>query len=121
MDGMTEILSQFVGMGCVPVVVAFTALVKRWGILGDKFLPVISVAWGIVLNMLIVWALPALEITYPVAIVVGLIAGITATGLYTYGKDHDSTAMPTVTTATETGPTGITTTTTSTPPSSLVE
>ena len=83
-------LNAFVGLGGVPIIQALVALVKRmFPKLSGQYLPGVSVAWGIVLNLAIVW--PLMGVPLKDTIIVGIVAGLVASGLYQTGKDWVAT------------------------------
>jgi uncharacterized protein YqfA (UPF0365 family) len=72
--------------GAVPFIVAFTQLFKTF-IKDDKWIPLISIGIGITLATLAGWALGNSTPTeYVTSLFNGLVAGLTASGIYSGGK-----------------------------------
>ena len=71
-----------IGLAGVPIVVALTQLVKPF-VSDTRFYPLISVAWGLVINLLAAWVLTTFDkAEVATAVILGLLAGLSAGGLY---------------------------------------
>lgn len=76
--------NAFVGMGGIPLIQALTALVKTmWQRLPNKYIPGVSIAWGITLNIVL---MQLTHVPYWQAVLVGVVAGLFASGLYRGAK-----------------------------------
>ncbi len=78
-------LSIIFGMAGAPVITALTELVKRtFPSLSSRYFPLISVVIGICLNLGIA---AALAVDLRLAAVTGILAGLAASGLYSWVKN----------------------------------
>ena len=77
-------LVQLVGLAGVPVIVGLVQVLKRaWPELRGRWVPLLSLGLGLALN---VWAGWYVGLALPEALAVGLVAGLSASGLYSQGK-----------------------------------
>ena len=73
-------LKELYGLGGIPFVVALTSVIKAtFPGLSDRFWPAVSLAWGVVLNVVLAYIL---DTRYEAAVIVGLLTGLAASGLY---------------------------------------
>ncbi len=89
-----ELVQAVIGLAGAPLVAALTELVKRsWPELEARWWPLVAVLWGLALN--IGWAAVELYarmteqspvVVYAVALILGLMAGLSASGLYSGNK-----------------------------------
>ena len=71
-----------IGLAGVPIVVALTQLIKPF-ITDTRIYPLISVAWGLALNLSAAWMLtPFAKGDIGASVVLGVLAGLSASGLY---------------------------------------
>ncbi len=75
-------LSDFIGLAGIPLIVALVQVAKSW-VSEDRYYPVLAVAMGLILNLGIAQARGA---DLPTAMMMGLVAGLAASGLYSQGK-----------------------------------
>jgi len=75
---MTE-LRELAGLLGVPVVIALVKATEMVLLLSRRWLPVVAIIWGIVLNLALAYILAT---PYPSAVVWGAIAGLAAVGLF---------------------------------------
>jgi predicted RND superfamily exporter protein len=71
-------LASYVFLGSIPIIVALVQVFKVW-ILDSRFYPMLSIVFGLIFNIGIAWRL-GIDLTS--AIVMGIIAGMSAAGLY---------------------------------------
>jgi hypothetical protein len=77
--------SALLGLAGVPVTTALTELVKRaFPELPARFVPLVALAFSLALN---VGLAPRLGVDVTTALVMGLVAGLAASGLYSAGKE----------------------------------
>lgn len=77
---MTIELKDLYGLAGIPVVMALTQVAKAW-VVDRRFYPVISVLFGILLNVALGWIL---QTNLVAAVIVGLVTGLSASGAYSY-------------------------------------
>ena len=75
-------LSDFVGLAAVPVVVGLVEVCKRW-ISDDRWYPIIALAFAVIINVAIAYQTAG---DYLLAVLLGVVAGLAASGLYSGGK-----------------------------------
>lgn len=75
-------LTEFVGLAAVPVIIGLVEVFKRW-IADDRYYPLIALALGIIINVAIAYQTAG---DYLLAVLVGIVAGLAASGLYSGGK-----------------------------------
>ncbi len=75
-------LSDFVGLACVPVLIGLVEVCKRW-IADDRWYAPIAIALGVIINCAIAYQTAA---DYLLAVLIGVVAGLAASGLYSSGK-----------------------------------
>jgi hypothetical protein len=75
-------LTEFVGLAAVPVIIGLVEVFKRW-IADDRYYPLIGLALGIIINVAIAYQTAG---DYLLAVLVGIVAGLAASGLYSGGK-----------------------------------
>lgn len=81
---MPEGIKDLIGIAGAPFVVALTQLVKAtFPELKARWFPSIAVLWGIILNVVLSFIL---NTDKPTAIVIGVLTGLIAAGLYGAGK-----------------------------------
>lgn len=77
-------INDFVGLGSIPIIVALVELIKQmFPSLDKRFWPGIAIAWGLLINLALAYILVT---DYRIAVVMGIIAGLSASGLYSGGK-----------------------------------
>ncbi len=77
-------LIDLVGLAGVPLVLALVELTKKtlpW--LEERWYPLVSIAWAEVLNIALAYMLMS---DVRVAVLLGLVAGLAASGLYSGGR-----------------------------------
>ncbi len=75
-------INLVVGMAGVPFILALTQMVKRF-VADERYYPIISIVWGIVINVGIIWGFTlATRQDIVVAIFTGVVAGLAAAGMY---------------------------------------
>jgi hypothetical protein len=74
--------SDFIGLAAVPVIIGLVEVCKRW-IADDRWYPIIALVFGIGINLAIAYET---QTDYLLATLVGLVAGLAASGLYSGGK-----------------------------------
>lgn len=78
-------IKLLMGAGGIPLVVALTQVVKPF-IPDDKFYPIVSIVWGILLNIALVFAIPSDAAStvnpYLVSVILGVSTGLAGSGLY---------------------------------------
>jgi hypothetical protein len=80
-------LNAFVGLGGIPLIQALVAVVKTmFPKIPSQYFPGVSIAWGVILNVAIVW--PVMGSDLRSVVIVGIVAGIAASGLYQWGVDR---------------------------------
>lgn len=80
-------LSQWVGLSGIPLIQALVALVKTTiPALPARYYPGVSIALGVALNEALAYLMQA---DYRTAAVVGVVAGLAASGLFTFGKAQE--------------------------------
>jgi len=80
-------IRDFVGIGGVPLVQALVALVKTsFPGLSARYYPSVSVVFGVVVNLALAYLL---ESDYRIAVVVGVVTGLVASGLFDYAKQKE--------------------------------
>ncbi len=86
----TEILKNLAGFSGVQIVQAAVEMTK--GMLGDKlpgrFVPGVAILWAVIWNVVLAFVLGN---DWRVAPAVGFVIGLTAAGLYQYGKTQELT------------------------------
>ena len=81
-------LKSLIGIGGVPFVIGLVELVKRtFPSLPARFYPAIAVLWGIILNVTLA---AILTLDYGTQVVIGVVAGLGAAGLFGYGKQQEA-------------------------------
>jgi hypothetical protein len=72
-------LSDFVGLLGVPVIVALVEVLKPW--LSKEITPIVAIVIGILINLVVAWRSPP---TFDpiLAVLLGIVAGLAASGLY---------------------------------------
>lgn len=80
-------LAQWAGLGGIPLIQALVALVKTTipG-LPARYYPGVSIVFGVALNEVLAYLIQA---DYRTAAVVGVVAGLAASGLFTFGKAQE--------------------------------
>ncbi len=77
-------IQDWVGLSGIPLIQALVALVKTtMPSLAASYYPSISIAWGVALNLLLAYLLQS---DLRIAAVVGLVAGLAASGLFAIAK-----------------------------------
>lgn len=77
-------IKDFVGLAGAPVVQALTEVVKvAFPDMPARWYPSISVAWGVVFNVALSLIIKS---DVPVAVIIGVVTGLLASGLFTWGK-----------------------------------
>jgi predicted histidine transporter YuiF (NhaC family) len=66
----------------VPIIVALTEVIKRFGV-DKKYYPVLNIIFGILVAYFFI---PSGKGNVPVSILIGIIIGLSASGLYSSGK-----------------------------------
>lgn len=85
-------IKDFVGLGGIPLVQALVALTKTsLPELPARYYPGISIAWGVTFNIALAWLLRA---DLRVSVVVGVVVGLAASGLFQYAKDQSQKLTP---------------------------
>lgn len=74
--------NSFIGLAGVPLIVALVQVAKAW-VKDERYYPLASLALGLAINLGLALAR---EGDLPTAILVGLIAGLAASGLYSQAK-----------------------------------
>lgn len=74
--------SQYFGLASVPVIVALVAFVRQVGVPAN-WAPLAALALGIVWNVALV---PLVQVDYYPAVLLGVLSGLSACGLYDVGK-----------------------------------
>lgn len=77
-----EFISSIVALGGVPLILGLVQLFKPF-IKDTRFYPLIAVAFGLIINLIVGWAL---GIDWVPAIFNGIVAGLAAGGLYSAGS-----------------------------------
>lgn len=75
-------IREFYGLAGLPVVVALTQATKR-RVTDARWWPLISLAWAVALNLLLALAL---HTDLATAVVVGIVVGLAAAGLWDVGR-----------------------------------
>ena len=75
-------LSDFVGLAAVPVIIGLVEIVKRW-IADDRWYPLIALVLGMAINAAIAYQTAG---NYLLAVLIGVVAGLAASGLYSGQK-----------------------------------
>ena len=75
-------LTDFVGLASVPVLIGLVEVCKRW-IDDDRYYPLIALALGIIINLAIAYRTGT---DYTLAVLVGVVAGLASSGLYSGQK-----------------------------------
>jgi len=75
-------LSDFVGLACVPVLIGLVEVCKRW-IADDRWYAPIAIALGVIINCAIAYQAGT---DYLLAVLIGVVAGLAASGLYSGSK-----------------------------------
>ena len=75
-------LTDFVGLAAVPVIIGLVEIVKRW-IADDRWYPLIALLLGVAINAAIAYQTGT---DYLLAVLIGIVAGLAASGLYSSGK-----------------------------------
>lgn len=88
------LVQAVIGLAGAPFVAALTELIKRsWPELEARWWPLVAILWGLLLN--VGWAAVELYarmteqsavVVYAVAVILGLMAGLSASGLYSGNK-----------------------------------
>jgi len=80
-----ELLKALVGLGGVPFIVGLTEVFKPF-FLDKRVYPVLSIFWGLAINLGIAWGLGwSSRMEVVAAILTGVLAGLAACGLYSTG------------------------------------
>jgi len=85
-------LTSLVGLAGVPVVSALTAWVKTTmgNKLPDAYYPSVSIVWGVVLNVVLA---VLLFTDWRASVIVGVVTGLAASGLYATAKHNDRISL----------------------------
>lgn len=75
-------LRDVIGLAGVPLIAALVQVAKAW-IKEERYYPLLALAMGLALNVGVALALGG---NLPTALVLGLVAGLAASGLYSQGK-----------------------------------
>ncbi|MDP2726561.1 MAG: hypothetical protein Q8P59_03365 [Dehalococcoidia bacterium] len=75
-------LGDVIGLAGVPFIAALVQVAKAW-VAEDRYYPLLALAVGLILNIGIALARSG---DLPTAVVLGLVAGLAASGLYSGGK-----------------------------------
>ncbi len=75
-------LLDVIGLAGVPLIAALVQIAKSW-VSDERYYPVIALAVGLTLNLGIAYARQS---DLPTAVLLGLVAGLAASGLYSQGK-----------------------------------
>lgn len=91
-----ELLKSFIALGSVPILIGLVQILKK-AVPSDKWYGLVSIVLGIIINVLIVWALGGITaISMVAAGLNGIVAGLAASGAYSTGqtitKDETKTA-----------------------------
>lgn len=107
-------IRDFAGLGGIPLVLALVALLKRTvPSLSSRYYPGASVAFGVVVNLGVVAIIGG---DWKIAVFVGVITGMMASGLFVLGKSGESvTTLETKRTTSTVAPSVTETTVTTTP------
>jgi len=85
MDG-NDFITSIVALGGVPLILGLVQLFKPF-IKDTRYYPLISVSFGLVINLIAGWALGAsVPSDWITALFNGIIAGLAASGLYSTGS-----------------------------------
>ncbi len=92
---MVALLMGVVGLAGVAFIIALTELVKvSWPSLDKRWWPLVSIVWGLLLNVFVAAVLLATGVTQGhillvmgFAVIAGLMAGLSASGLYSGAKN----------------------------------
>ena len=74
-------LLDFVGLAAIPFIVGLVELVKPF-IADKRFYPIVAVTIGVILNLIVAWQL---DTGYVLAVLLGALVGLAASGLYSAG------------------------------------
>ena len=84
MDG--EILRSVLGLAGVPLLVALTQMFKPF-VPSARWYPLLAVCFGLVLNLLVAWAMSINgRAEWAAAALMGILAGLAASGLYSSAR-----------------------------------
>lgn len=93
MDGFGQLFvafalspAQIVLYSTSPLLIIGIVGVMRVGGVPSQLLPACSLAFGLALSLLIVMALPVPPINYAAGVIMGLVSGVVASGLWSQGK-----------------------------------
>ncbi|MDO8689655.1 MAG: hypothetical protein Q7R39_06540 [Dehalococcoidia bacterium] len=75
-------LGDFVGLAGIPLIAALVQVAKSW-VDEERYYPALAIALGLILNLGIALARGA---DVPTAVILGVVAGLAASGLYSQGK-----------------------------------
>jgi hypothetical protein len=71
-------LASYLFLGSVPLVIALVSILKNW-VSDTRLYPVFAIVLGIILNVFIAWGTGT---SIPSSVLMGLIAGLMAAGIY---------------------------------------
>ncbi|MBU0778285.1 hypothetical protein KKH23_06860 [Patescibacteria group bacterium] len=83
---MEESLRSLIGLGSVPFVIGLVEIIKKW--VGDgRYYPLFAIAFGLAINLIVAWAFAVTgRVEWVGACLVGMLAGLAASGLYSAGE-----------------------------------
>ncbi len=81
-----EVLKSLIGLGGVVVIVGLVQVFKPF-VKDTRYYPLIAIAWGLVINMGAAWGIGiTARVDWVVAALQSILAGLAASGLYSYGS-----------------------------------
>ncbi len=83
---MEESLRSLIGLGSTLFIVGLVEVVKKW-VSDGRYYPLVAIAFGLTINLGIAWAFEVSgRVEWVGAGLVGVLAGLAASGLYSAGE-----------------------------------